>query len=80
MTSITQAAADADDPAEWVLLTWDGAGHLTVYSDAHAGRDVSCQLAEAPADIPVPYHDCHGRGFRMVLCGSRPAADKKGDD
>ena len=49
MTSITQAAADADDPDEWVLLTWDGSGHLTVYSDAHAGRDLSCQLAEAQA-------------------------------
>lgn len=47
MTSITQAAADADDPDEWVLLTWDGSVHLTVYSDAHAGRYLSCQLAEA---------------------------------
>lgn len=51
MTSITQAAADADDPDEWVLLTWDGSGHLTVYSDAHAGRDLSCQLAEAQSAL-----------------------------
>ena len=47
MTSLTQAAADADDPAEWVILTWDRSGHLTVYSDAHAQRDLAWQLAEA---------------------------------